>query len=309
MSVKFGLHTRPQFLAYDELVKAWIRADQAGFYWISVSDRLYTKPIYEKQEPCYEAVAAMAHLAAVTERVKVACLMFNVRLRHPGVLFKAMATVNQIARGRVEFGLGAAGAPELPEYADFGMSDEDSSQRLERLEEALVITRALFGGEPVDFDGKYYRLTGARSSPGFGASGTRLWVGGTGARRTPRIAAEHADGMNVPYMTVEDCRERFDQLNRFCERAGRDPSAVLKSVSLNFYMGADERAAAQNRLEFEEREPRRAGALLGTPREAAETVNAYHEAGADIVNIVFRHSIDWEAYEAFAVEVLPQFAA
>ena len=135
----------------------------------------------------------------------------------------------------------------------------------------------------------------------------RLWVGGRGARRTPRIAAQHADGLNVPYMTVDECAERFRLLKQYCEDSGRDPESVTKSVSLNFYMGADERTAAANRKEFEEREPRRAGALLGTASEVIDTVDAYHRAGADFVNMVFRHSIDWDAYDAFIEEVIPHF--
>lgn len=306
MGLKFGLHTRPQFLSFDELVRAWVRADEGGFHWVSVADRLYTNPIRDRREPCFEAVAAMAHLASVTSRVRVGCLMFNVRFRHPGVLVKAMTTIDQIAGGRVEFGLGA-GFDGQPEYADFGISDEDVSTRMCRLEEALVVTRALLGGEPVDFAGEHYRLNGAVSLPMPVASDMRLWVGGHGARRTPWIAARYADGMNVPYMTVDECAERFERLARYCVEAGRAPESVTKSVSLNFYMGADQKTAAVSRKEFEEREPRRAGALLGTSPEAIETVAAYHRAGANIVNMVFRYSIDWDAYDAFIEEVIPHF--
>ncbi len=306
MALRFGLHTRPQFLSLEELRRAWIRADEARFSWISVADRVYPHPLEDRRQPCFEAVAMMAHLAGVTEHARVGCLMFNVAFRHPGVLVKAITTIDHISGGRAEFGIGA-GTDYHAEHPEYGISAESSAVRMGRVEEALQLSRLLLSGEPVDFSGAHYRLSGAVCAPKPLNPHLRIWVGGQGARRTPRVAARFADGLNVPYMTASECAERFQALDGYCEEEGRDPGTIERSVSMNFYMGANDARAARNRREFEAREPRKAGALLGTVAEVVDTIGEYHRAGAETVNMVFRHSIDWDAYESFIEEVVPQF--
>ena len=98
MALKIGIHTGPQDMGMAEFQKLWRRADGAGFHWISVWDHFYSNPMTGQQRnPCFEAVAAMAALAATTTRVRVGCLMFCVLFRNPGLLAKSAATIDHLS--------------------------------------------------------------------------------------------------------------------------------------------------------------------------------------------------------------------
>ena len=64
MSIKLGVHAGPQDLPMDDLKRLWKQADEAGFHWISVWDHFYANPLDSRENVCFEAVAAMATLAA-----------------------------------------------------------------------------------------------------------------------------------------------------------------------------------------------------------------------------------------------------
>ena len=76
MAIKLGIHTGPQDLTMEELRRIWVRADEAGFHWISVWDHFYANPLVSRENPCFEGVASMAALAALTKNVRVGCLVF-----------------------------------------------------------------------------------------------------------------------------------------------------------------------------------------------------------------------------------------
>ncbi len=304
MALKFGLHTRPQHMALEEWQRVWRRADEAGFYWVSVSDRFYAMPLEERGSPCFEGVSALTALALATNKVRVGCLMFCSAYRNPGLLAKAAVTVDHISHGRLELGVGAGSGEK--QFRDFGYRFPPLKERMDQLEEYLQIVRSLLSEPVTNFSGKYYRMEGAVCSPKPVNPNLRIWVGGTGPKRTPRLAARYADGLNVPFLSPEEFRERVETLDRYCETEGRDPGSILRSVNLSFYMGADQASAERHRKQFEQAEIRRAGYLVGTPPEVVDRIEDYQRAGADIVNIAAR-TVDWEAFEAFIEEVLPHF--
>ncbi len=122
------------------------------------------------------------------------------------------------------------------------------------------------------------------------------------------MAAQYADGFNIPYIGPEDFLDRNQKVDRHCEKIGRDPAEIERSVNLGFYMGADAASAEKNRKNVERFDAvRRKGMLAGTPAEAVETIGKYADAGAQGLNIAFRNPLDWEAVEAFISEVLPHF--
>ena len=86
MSFKFGIHAGPQDLTMEELQRLWKRADESGFDWGSVWDHFYANPLTDRNNPCFEGVAAMAGLAALTDNVRVGCLVFCALFRNPGLL-------------------------------------------------------------------------------------------------------------------------------------------------------------------------------------------------------------------------------
>ena len=303
MGLELGIHSGPQNLTMDELRRLWTRADSAGFHWISVWDHFYANPLTNRNDPCFEGVAAMSALAALTTRVRVGCLVFCALFRTPGVLAKAATTIDHISNGRAEIGIGAGWFEE--EFREYGYDFPPLAKRLDQLEEALAITRSLLrDSAPTTFSGKYYEVKGAVCSPKPKNPNLRIWVGGQGANRTPRIAARFADAYNMPYLSPAAVTTRLEALARECDKRKRDPKSMETSVNLHFRMAVNAAAAAR----AEPLHPRLAeGALSGTPQQVIDRLGEYAKTGVQGVNIAFRPPIDWEAFEAYIDQALPAF--
>ena len=161
------------------------------------------------------------------------------------------------------------------------------------------------------FEGSHFKTDDASCLPPPVQQRLPLWIGGTGEKRTLRIAARYADGWNAAYVGPEEFARLNGVLDTWCGREGRDPAEIERSVNLSFSLSADaagaERAIEELRARWgEEAVPRlREGSLLGTPDDAAKRVAQYLEAGADNVNIALRAPWDEEALEAYVTEVLP----
>jgi alkanesulfonate monooxygenase SsuD/methylene tetrahydromethanopterin reductase-like flavin-dependent oxidoreductase (luciferase family) len=179
VSLKIGIHAGPQNLGMDELKRLWQRGDEAGFHWISVWDHFYANPLSSRQDPCFEAVAAMAALAAMTTRVRVGCLVFCALFRNPGVLAKAAVTIDHISGGRADIGVGGGWFEE--EFREFGYGFPPLGKRLDQLEEAVQVMRSLWREDSTDFAGDYYQISGAVCAPK--PLGLNLWMGGFGKER------------------------------------------------------------------------------------------------------------------------------
>lgn len=306
--MKFGLHTRPQWLAFEDLKRAWKRVDEGGFSWVSVSDRFYANPLIDRTTLCFEALTTMTALAATTENVKVGCLMFSCPVRAPGLLAKAIATIDHISGGRAQLGLGASFEEYLFELREFGYDVPSAQERRSMLEEYVQVIGSLFREDVTNFAGRYYKLNGAVCSPKPLRNDIPIWMGSPNIRHMPRLAAKYADGYNVPFVSPADYRMHMEALDRQCEELGRDPKQITRSVQLNFYMGADEATAARHRSELDQFEIRNAGYLVGTQQEVIDTLDRYRRAGVDIANICFRRHIDWDALDAMIEDVVPAFS-
>ena len=306
MAIDVGLHTGPQEISMDDLRRVWTRADEAGFRWISVWDHFYANPLRDRTEPCFEGVASMAALAALTKRVEVGCLMFCALYRSPALLAKAAVTIDHISGGRANLGVGAGWMQE--EFEEFGYRFPPIGERFEHMEEALKIIRALFEEDSVTFEGRHYHVYNAVCSPRPVQKRLPLWVGGRGPKRTPQMAARYADGFNIPYVSPEDFKARQEVVDRTCEEIGRDPAGVKRTVNLGFYMGADAKAAERNREGTKRMDPTmQGGMIVGTADEAIEHMEKFVAVGAQGINIATRPPIDWDAFEAFIENVLPHF--
>ena len=276
----------------DELKRLWRTGDEQGFHWVSVWDHFYANPLKDRDNPCFEGVAAMSGLATYTQNVRVGCLVFCVLFRNPGLLAKAGVTIDHLSGGRADMGIGAGWFEE--EFREFGYGFPPLGERFDQLEEAVTIIKTLWSGETVDFRGKYYDMQGAVCSPK--PLGLRLWVGGRGKKRTIDLAARFADGFNMPYVSPATAADRLQRLREACDRAGRDFDELDTSVNLGFYMNS-ERTPDIN--------PE--GSLTGSASEAIDKIGAFKDVGIQGINIAFRPPIDWDALQCYVEEVMPHF--
>jgi alkanesulfonate monooxygenase SsuD/methylene tetrahydromethanopterin reductase-like flavin-dependent oxidoreductase (luciferase family) len=236
--VQFGIMTAPTQVDYADIQRVWREADalpEIEHAWLY--DHLM--PIFgDPLGPAYEGWTLLSALAAQTERVRLGLLVTSNRFRPPAMLAKIAATVDVVAGGRMDFGIGAGSRPSHPlarrEYEMHGMPFHDFEHSVESLDEALTVIRRLWTAEePFDFHGKYIDLTGAFCNPKPLQRPTPpIMIGGRSSALL-RVVAEHADLWNIPWSgDIHDLNARSLLLDRFCEEISRDPSAITRSIHL-----------------------------------------------------------------------------
>ena len=280
----FGLHlpnytfpgTPPERL-FDRVVEQARAAEDAGFNLVTVMDHMNQIPgIGPQTDPMLEGWSVLSALARETSRVRLGTLVTGVTYRNPALLAKTATTLDVISGGRAVFGMGAAWYEA--EHRAFGFDFPPIGERMDRLEEALAIARAMFTGERSSFGGRHYRIDQALNVPRpVQAGGPRIIVGGGGEQRTLKIAAKYADMTHWFPLGLETLVHKTGVLARHCEAIGRDPSMVERTMAAPVIVGATAAAArtAWERLP----EDRRATTVPATPDQAAETLRPYLDAG------------------------------
>jgi F420-dependent oxidoreductase-like protein len=301
--VIFGVHAGLQYTSADEIRELWTRIEQLGFEWISVWDHFYAADVTDPEPgyQCLEGLTAHAALAMATSTVRCGSLVYCAGYRHPAVLAKSIATIDNFSGGRVTLGLGAGW--HQGEFDAYGIPFPPAPVRLRQLEEQLLCIRALFTEEVVDFEGEFYRLRAARCVPKPDQQHLPLWVGGQGERVTLKLVARHADGWNAPFVSVDTFRHKRGVLEAHCADADRDPADITRSLNLALaWRDEDLRAQFGNTAEF-----MRGSVLTGTTQDVVDRIGEYADAGADQINVAMRAPFDVAGLERFAAEVLPQF--
>ncbi len=298
MNVKFGVHTGLQHTSIADLRELWTRIEALGFDWISIWDHFYAAD--NSGDPhCLEAIASHTALAATTTRVTCGSLVYSAGYRHPAVLANAIATMDQVADGRIVLGLGGGWLQN--EYDAYGLHFGSPGERLRMLEEYVQCVRGLLTQERTTFDGRFFHLRDAQCEPKPVQPRLPIWIGGGGEKVTLRIAAEHADGWNVPFIPPDVWAHKAQVLDAHCDKVGRDPATITKSVNVGMAF-TDEELRRQFGPMSDYVKP---GVLSGTVQEMVDKVGGYVEAGAAYVILAMRAPFDRDGLERFAAEVMP----
>ncbi len=158
-------------------------------------------------------------------------------LRAPGLLAKAVATLDVLSGGRAVLGVGAGW--DAAESAAYGIPFPSARERFDRLDEALAVCRELLrSAGPASFDGGFYAVREAYNSPRPVAGSVPVLVAGGGERRTLDLVARYGDACNVFGGDADVVRHKFAVLAGHCHRVGRDPAEITKTVFV-FGAGAD----------------------------------------------------------------------
>lgn len=285
-----------------ELREAWATTERLGYDWISIWDHFYPATLIET-DPCFEATACHAALAATTTRPRVGCLVYSTGFRNPGMLANAAVTIDHLSGGRLELGLGA-GWHEA-EYAAYGYAFEAPAVRLRRLREYVEIVRALWTQDVVDYDGEFYTMRSARCVPKPIQSPPRIWVGAQGERMGLRLAGEVGDGWNIVFHSPAE----FARKLAIVRSHAPDPDRLAVGVNLGFVPCADDKVEEELLKRFGPTvEFARPGTLVGSPSRMVDAVGAYIDAGAEWVVLALRAPFDLAGLAVFAEEVVPAFA-
>jgi alkanesulfonate monooxygenase SsuD/methylene tetrahydromethanopterin reductase-like flavin-dependent oxidoreductase (luciferase family) len=200
--VSFHLFLPQMRMSLDAIVERARAAEAAGFEGVALMDHL--APPMAAGHDMWEAMTTATWLLARTDRLVVGHLVLCDALRHPAVLARQAATLDHASGGRFELGIGSGSVPD--ELATFGVGTEPARERVARLGETLDVLRALWTGEPVDHDGRFFRLSQAQQRP-VPSRRIPIVVGGTG-RRTLELVRTHADWWNVPVHELDRIEER-----------------------------------------------------------------------------------------------------
>jgi alkanesulfonate monooxygenase SsuD/methylene tetrahydromethanopterin reductase-like flavin-dependent oxidoreductase (luciferase family) len=154
-------------------------------------------------------------------------MVTGVTYRNPALLAKIVTTLDVISSGRAILGIGAAWNDD--EHAGYGFDFPPVKERMDRLEEALQIIRAMFSEQAPSFEGRYYRIQQVLNNPKPIRGRIPILIGGSGEKRTLRLVAQYGDACNL-FGDPDTIRHKIDVLERHCADVGRDPAEITKTA-------------------------------------------------------------------------------
>ena len=223
--------------------------------------------------PWPEAWITLAAIGAEVPRLRIGTLVTGNTYRHPAVLAKMAVTLDHITQGRVVLGLGSGWQEN--EHQHYGIEFGSVGERLEKLDEACHVIKALLTKRQSNYNGKYYQLENATLEPKPLHQKLPLMIGGGGERVTLRITAEHADEWNV-WGTVDTLQHKMRILDQHCADLGRDLKSIQRSAVALLFMSEDDKILEQARANAAQRP-----SIIGTPDAVRDIIHAYAEAGVD----------------------------
>ena len=308
---------KPHFgVTLPQIKRPWVAAAQAargfeemGYDSLWVCDHLYGPQ--SPQLPILEAWSMISAVAAITERAEIGTLVTPVGMRNPAHLGKVIATVDNIAGGRVIAGLGGGWMPR--EFTDFGMPFLGTGERLKQLAETVALLKRMWSDEAeVSYDGEYVHADNVVCQPK-PPRRVPILIGGAGEQVTLKIVAREADIWNNLAGQQAVLGHKLDVLKRHCDAAGRDPASITASQQCLVTVAPDAESAgpmadrAQKIFGGHMGDPKGPLAITGTPERCAEQIQKHIDLGCTMFIMEFFGKDTLEPAQLFAEEVLPEF--
>jgi F420-dependent oxidoreductase-like protein len=271
----------PDDRLFEAVVEHATAAEGSGFESVWVMDHFYQLPaLGGPSQPMLESYTLLGGLAARTSRIRLGTMVTGVTYRNPALLAKIVTTLDVISAGRAMLGIGAAWYDV--EHEGLGVEFPPVGERMDRLEEAVQICRAMFRDEVATFEGRYYSVHEARNLPRpVQPGGPPILIGGGGEKRTLRLVARYADYCNI-FGDVATVRHKLAVLREHCEAVGRDPASITVSrlSTLVITDSAEETAGTWELLNSAEGMDA-SGFNVGTEDEIVAQVEELAGAGVD----------------------------
>jgi F420-dependent oxidoreductase-like protein len=245
------------------------RAEDAGFYSLWVMDHFFQLPGLGAAElDMLEGYTALGFAAGRTSRIKLGTLVTGNTYRNPGVLVKAVTTLDVLSGGRAYFGVGAGWFER--EHIGFGVHFGTFTERFQKLEETLRITHQMWSEDNGPFEGKHYQMAETICTPQPVANPhPPIMIGGRGEKKTLRMVAQYADAWNMGGGIDDNGIADFERLSAIlrghCDRLGRPYDAIEKTVLGTLWL-----------------KPEPDGRWLG-PEQAVDLFGRFRAAGVDQV--------------------------
>jgi len=310
-------------LGWSDFLEICQACDEIGFHGFYPSDHLMQ--IQMGRGPSaqrLEGLTVMAAMSGHTKKLRLGMLVLNNNLRHPVITAKMINTIDHASGGRVEMGIGSGNTPN--EFRVHGMPWPKFDERIDRLDEALSVMRAIWTDEPATFQGKYYQLDEAPQLPKpVQKPYPPIIVAGLG-ERSQRIAAKHADDYNQ-ITSIKDAAANIERFRGICAEVGRDPSTLRYSVQVQLRLNDDkadvdkyiddlvkiysEGASHPNSERYDSIEAQvRDSMLWGSPEEIQQQLGRWNEAGINHFILMTPRPFNRAMVERFQSDVVPAFS-
>ena len=307
-NVHFGV-TVPQIKrTWDESVTASREFEAMGYDSLWVCDHLYGPQ--SPQIPILEAWSLLAGLAAATEKVELGTLVTPAGMRNAAHLGKVIATVDNIAGGRVIPGLGGGWMPR--EFTDFGVPFLSTRERLGQLRETVTVLKRMWSEPEVTFEGKYIQVENLVCEPKPVRS-MPLLIGGGGEKVTMKLAAQEADIWNNQAVQQARLPHKIDVLKQHCADVGRPFEEITVSQQCLVTIAPDEESAgpmiatAKKIFGGHLGDPEGPLAIAGSPARVKEQIQKHIDLGCTMFLMEFFGRDTREPAALFAEQVLPGF--
>ncbi|MGA2238987.1 MAG: LLM class F420-dependent oxidoreductase [Candidatus Bathyarchaeia archaeon] len=313
--MKFGIQ-HPNF-SFDgegtEIVESLRRlatqAENSGFDSFWVMDHFHQiGNVGEPREPMLESWTTLSTIAGFTSRIRLGTMVTGIVYRYPSVLAKIGATLDVLSRGRLFMGIGAAWNEE--EAAAYGIPFPSTSERFQRLEEAVQIIRKMWTEQPASFAGKFYQVRDAHCNPQpIQKPHPPILIGGSGERKTLRIVAQYGDACNL-FGSSETVKKKLAVLREHCRDVGRDYNSILKTKLGTVTIDKDRDAArkrVEERFKGAPEQRMKEFVIYGNPEDVRRQVEAFRDVGIEYFILSFEPQRELEAMNLFANEVVRRF--
>src|SRR5438105_3262845 len=309
MSLKFGL-SLPQgwtmdlasikdpVEAYEAMTRVAQTADEVGFESAWLVDHFHTIP-QPSQEVTFECWTTTAAVARDTKRIRIGQAVTCNGYRNPALLAKMASTVDVLAHGRLNFGIGAGWYEH--EYRAYGYDYPEASERLRHLREAVQVILAMWTQEEAVFEGKYYQVKGAINQPkGVQLPHIPLLIAGSGEKVTLKLVAQYGDACNL-LGDPATIQRKLTVLKQHCEAVGRDYESIHRTVGL-YCIIADTDEQALAKVPEAARASMSNTALIGSPATIRKRIAEYEEAGTQELLFRFPEPLNLDTLRRFAQE-------
>ncbi|MFD9706404.1 LLM class flavin-dependent oxidoreductase [Lentzea sp. NPDC059081] len=301
--IRFAVHSGQLHGTVEACVELWQRAEELGYDSISIFD--FLRPwAYPPDWPCFEGTTLLAALASRTSRIRCAMMVSPITWRHPAVMANIASTLDHISGGRLEFGVGAGGTDRA--YEQYGIPFPSTAVRAGMLDEACRVLRSLWERDETTFHGEHYTFDRACLAPKPVQARLPLIVGANGLRHMIPLAARHADVWNSVSASPQEYRRKVEVFDDACERAGRDPGEVRKSITFRAVVtpsGAGRRTSSE--LADTPDAIRNQYISFGSAEQCVEALAPYVELGATDFVLAVKAPVDWQTLELVATQVAP----
>lgn len=280
-----------------------------GFTSIWVSDHLNYAAEWR-----LECWTLLTWIAARYPDVGLSTIVMNNGFRNPALMAKMAASLQVLSGGR--FALGYGSGWHKGEHKAFGFDYPRSGERVDRLEEAIQVIRALWTESPASFSGRFYSVDGAHSEPRPDPV-PKIMIGASGEKMGLRVVAKYADWWNDVARPLPQLQHKLDVLRSHCEDVGRDFDSIRKTLSIGTFINKNH-SRALDQAGLSNQDGKSSGGrplynpdttvIAGDPSAVREQYHELREMGFDLIVTYFEDFQDLTQMKLFMDEVIPEFS-